>query len=107
MGKQKILYTVLLDSKFETRPSIIDHRNSRLDPPDARLDPRKFENRVSRIETRVTVNLGLSGTVVYCVEIKTTDLERCNVKVSYVCYNPFTLQSLSYLVLICNQSLDC
>lgn len=100
MGKQKILYTVLLDSKFETRPSIIDHRNSR-------LDPRKFENRVLRIETRVTVNLGLSGTVVYCVEIKTTDLERCNVKVSYVCYNPFTLQSLSYLVLICNQSLDC
>ena len=57
-----------LDSKFKTRSSILNHRNSRLDPLDTRLDSRKFqelriESCISRIETLVTVKLLLSGTV--------------------------------------------
>ena len=66
--KSALSWQVLLNSKFETWSSILDHRDSRLDPRDSRLDPVKFgepriESRVSRIKTRLTVNLLLSSTV--------------------------------------------
>ena len=66
--KSALSWQVLLNSKFETWSSILDHRDSRLDPRDSRLDPGKFgesriESWVSTIKTRVTVNLHLSGAV--------------------------------------------
>ena len=66
--KSALSWQVLLNSKFETWSSILDHRDSRLDPRDSRLNPVKFgepriESRVSRIKTRLTVNLLLSSTV--------------------------------------------
>ena len=71
-GKCTLLKSALsrqvLNSKFETWSSILDHRDSRFNPRDLILESFKnresrIESRVSRIKTRVTVNLLLSGTV--------------------------------------------
>ena len=71
-GKCTLLKSALsrqvLNSKFETWSSILDHRDSRLNPRDLILESfenreSRIESRVSRIKTRVTVNLLLSGTV--------------------------------------------
>ena len=85
MGKQKIQYTVLLDSKFETLSSIVESQDSILYTQDLIL--KRFENQVSRIEPRVTVNLLLSGTVIlfhnYRLEKMQHQSELCILKYYY------------------------
>ena len=54
-------WQVLINSKFETWSSILDHRDSRLDP--GNFGELRIESQVSRIKTWLTANLLLSGTV--------------------------------------------